>query len=437
MAERKKVVDIFPSRKSTVLPRETVVREQIQEAESVSVPEMVTEGIGEKEASRFSLIKKVVIGVGVLSVLVVATLHMFFSQASIYVEPETRELTVTALIIGNGEAVDRDSGVYSLPVQVFRAEEEMTSLFPASGTQHKGIKAQGTIRVYNEYTTSPQALVENTRFVSEEGILFRSTKRITIPGGHYEGGKLVAGYIDITVAAAEPGEKYNIGPSNFSLPGLAGSELFTTVYAQSFQDIQGGSQGDVAIVTADDIEAARLSIIAALTQKTTRFLREQASGDIIMLSDSFSTEVLDSLTLAKEGSQLNQFNYTMKIRTTAFGFEREKGENIARQLLQGEMADTEQIDQGTLSLSYTTVDSNTNLETISITAEVTAIVYYAVDLIQLKIKLRGSAVDEANTILAGYPHVAAAAVSLWPFWINTVPDDIEKIEITSSFALED
>jgi len=432
MPERKKVVDIFPSRKTTALQKEAVVSDQIQETVSSLAPEMTTGDTEERKTSHFPLIKKVIIGVGILTVLAVVALHVFFAKANIYVEPETRELTVTALIIGNGAIEDGDFGVYTLPVQVFSREEEMTSLFSASGNQNKGTKAQGTIRVYNKHSTSPQTLVENTRFVSEEGILFRSTKRITIPGEHFEGGKLVAGHLDIVVAAAESGEEYNIGPSNFSLPGLAGTELFTTVYAQSFQDIKGGSQEDVAIVTADDIEAARSSTVSALTEKTTRLLMEQASEDIIILPDSFSTEVLATLTLAKEGSELDQFNYTAKVRTIVFGFEREKGENIARRLLQREMTDTEQIDQGTLSLSYITEDSDTNLETISITAEITAIVYHAVDLTQLKIKLRGIAEDEANIILAGYPHIAAAAVSLWPFWLGTVPDDIEKIEIISS-----
>jgi len=337
MPERKKVVDIFPSRKSTVLPKETVVPKQIQETVSSPAPEMSTGDIGDREASSTPLIKKVVIGLGVLSVLVVVILHIFFVQATVYVDPEARELTVTALIIGNGEVEDGDSGVYTLPVRVFRVEEEMTSLYSASGTQNKGTKAQGTIRVYNEYSTSPQTLVVNTRFVSEQGILFRSTARIAIPGGHYEGGKLIAGYLDIEVVAAESGEAYNIGPSNFSLPGLAGSELFTTVYAQSFQDIKGGSQEDVAIVTADDIEAAHSSTVAVLTQKTTLLLMEQASEDIVILLDSLSTEVVDSLTLAKEGSELDQFNYSAKVRAIVFGFEREKGENIARQLLQGKM----------------------------------------------------------------------------------------------------
>ena len=107
--------------------------------------------------------------------------------------------------------------------EVLEAEKEVSQNFTAHGKKLKSTKAHGTMRIYNNYSTAAQTLVATTRFISNEGKLFRTKERVVIPGGYYEGGKLAAGFIDIEVIADQPGEDYNIDPSTFSIPGFVGT----------------------------------------------------------------------------------------------------------------------------------------------------------------------------------------------------------------------
>jgi len=95
-------------------------------------------------------------------------------------------------------------------------------------------KATGIITIYNTYSSSPQTLVKTTRFVSEGGKLFRTTKTIVVPGADASSGKIVPGSTTVEVIASEPGNEYNIGPSTFSIPGFKGTPKYLAFYGESF-----------------------------------------------------------------------------------------------------------------------------------------------------------------------------------------------------------
>lgn len=60
--------------------------------------------------------------------------------------------------------------------------------------------ARGQVTLYNELT-SEQALKPNTRFVSEDGVVFRSESWISVPASKTENGITQIGTVDITLRA--------------------------------------------------------------------------------------------------------------------------------------------------------------------------------------------------------------------------------------------
>ena len=353
-------------------------------------------------------------GVGgiIVSVLGLFALHIFFASAAIEVQPESRELEIRTKITEE-----------AIPIQIFRVTREALNLFEATGKEDRAVKARGIIRVYNEYSDSVQTLVPNTRFISKEGKLFRSIHRLSIPG---------KGYADVEVVAAEAGEEYNIGPSNFSLPGLAGSALYTSVYGTSAESMTGGSVQTVSIVTKEDIAAAQEKLVAFLSEKAKEELLKQIPEDIILLPESLAVEVLDNFSLIKEGSELDKFSYTVKVQASAFGIPEIASEIFARKLLSDEMNDEERIDNLSFLVAYQVESSSEKTESISLTANISSRVYHVLDLVELRLRLKGASLDRAAALLSEYPHLVSAQVSLWPFWMNTIPEDIEKIQVSSS-----
>ena len=352
-------------------------------------------------------------GIGgiIVSVLGLFALHIFFATASIEVQLESRELSIHA-------EIDEEK----IPIQIFRTTREATHFFLATGKEDKTIKSRGIIRVYNKYSNSTQTLVPNTRFISKEGKLFRSTHKLNIPG---------EGHADVEVIAVQAGGEYNIGPSNFSLPGLAGSVLYTSVYGTSFDPMTGGSVQTVLVVTKEDIALAKEELVASLSEKTKKELLRKIPEDVILLHASLKAEVLDNFSLIKEGSELNKFSYTVRVLVSAFGIQKTASEVFARKLLSDEMNNEERIDEQSFRVAYQVESSSEKTESIFLKLNVSSRIYYLLDPVKLRLYLRGVSLDRAAVLLLEYPRLVSARVSLWPFWINTIPEDIEKIQVSS------
>ncbi len=89
--------------------------------------------------------------------------------------------------------------------------------------------ASGTLEILNG-TKQSRALVATTRFVSENGTVFRSDRAIAVPGG----GKAMA-----HVTADRPGESGDVPAGTFKIPGLA-PRLQTQIYGRSTEPMRGG-----------------------------------------------------------------------------------------------------------------------------------------------------------------------------------------------------
>ena len=120
-------------------------------------------------------------------------LHIFFVRASVQAWPHITKLHVTEQLVAQigQDSVNLEKRI--IRARAFQEDAEQTLLFPSSGTKFKEEKARGTIRVYNENTASPQALVANTRFISEDGKIFRLEASASIPAARMDGRRLVPG----------------------------------------------------------------------------------------------------------------------------------------------------------------------------------------------------------------------------------------------------
>src|SRR4030043_705672 len=249
----KKVIDIFP-------PSKTELKKEIEmEKEEEKEPELkpkkksrVSLGSFAQKAPMSSFKKGLIFSLFFL-VLLGIFCYVVLSKAEINVWPETETLNLEEKASIDKNASVIDSILKIIPAETFQKEKTVVQTIPASGQVLKEEKAQGTIRVYNAYSTSPQVLITTTRFVSSDGKVFRTPVKVTIPGATNEGGKFVPGQIDIKVVADQPGKEYNIAPTKFSIPGFAGTEKYTKFYGESFETMTGGFQEEVAKVTEKDL----------------------------------------------------------------------------------------------------------------------------------------------------------------------------------------
>ena len=126
-----------------------------------------------------------------------------------------------------------------LPFEIAQLSAEESGLVIATGISSGGQYASGKITVYNNYSNAPQKLIANTRFQTSDGKVYRIKGAISVPG---------MGVLEATVYADQAGEEYNIGPADFTLPGLKGGPRFEKVFAKSKSAMFGGSSGNSRIV---------------------------------------------------------------------------------------------------------------------------------------------------------------------------------------------
>jgi len=381
--------------------------------------------------------KKFLIFGTIVLVLVLVACYFTLSKAKIEVWPITNELNLTTKITIDTSVENPDFSAKIIPGQFFNKQKTIAEVFPATGKVLKEEKAEGTLRVYNEYSTSPQVLVATTRFVSADGKLFRTPVRITIPGGRYEGGKLIPGEIDVSVVADQPGPKYNISPTTFSIPGFAGTARYTKFYAKSFQPMTGGFREEVSQITREDLESAEDNLIKEAKEGSKNALEKELQSESYSLEydfigDAIQTEVVETFSLATAGKEAIDFNFQVKAESKTIIFKEKEVENFVKQFIDNQIAEDKKIYEESLKIDYTPETINLDSGKLILSLDISAKIYSDVDLSVFKNGLKGKSLKEAEFFLENQPGISKVRVEFWPFWVRSVPEDLNKIEFKLS-----
>jgi hypothetical protein len=123
------------------------------------------------------------------------------SKTNVYVTPQISVRPISANIIfsqATGSLIQSKNTIalkkIELPIEHIM-KFTLDTIDPNSSTS-----ARGQVTLYNELT-SEQALKPNTRFVSEDGVVFRSESWINVPASKTENGITQIGTVDITLRA--------------------------------------------------------------------------------------------------------------------------------------------------------------------------------------------------------------------------------------------
>lgn len=368
----------------------------------------------------------------VFVVLLGTSVFLLFSKIKIEIWPKTESLNLKTVITVNPE-IEKTNVAFWLENKVISGkifEDLKTGFqeFPASGKTVKKEKARGIIRVYNAYSTSPRTLIPS-RFVSANGKLFWSTKTIVIPAGKYEKGKLIPGEIDVELEATEPGEDYNIGPSTFALPALAGTPLYTTIYGKSFSVMTGGFEGEVPQVTKEDLERAKNFLTEKVKNESKEFLKASLAQDFILLDETITQELTESNSSLTPPQEAESFELEIKVKSKGIGFRKSDIENFSKGLINLTISEDKKLQEESLEIGYLVQSMNIESRKIVLELAVKAKIYSDIDLAELKKALFGKSFKESKIFLENLPQVTKVEIKSWPFWRKRAPENIEKMEI--------
>lgn len=414
----KKFFDIIPPEK---------VESSSEKLEFQNKTEPLLEDI-EKRSSFKRIFLKGLIFCLVFLILIGISSYFFFSKVEVDIWPELEILTFEEKIMVDLSIENPDFKTKVIPGKVFSDQRFASEEFPATGRVLKKGKASGVIRVYNTYSTSSRTLIPS-RFVSADGKLFWSVKKVVIPGARYEKGKLIPGEIDVEVEAAEPGPDYNIGSSSFALPALAGTSSYTTVYGKSFSPMTGGFEGEASQVTQEDLEKAEKVLTEKLKKESMDSLKSTLPADFVLLDETLFQEIVEVSSSVESETEAELFNFQIKLKSEAVGFRKSDLKDFAKNCINLDIPEDKKIQEESLEIDYSSESINLELGKIVLNLDIKTKVYLDIDLDKLKKALLGQPLKEARVFLGDLLQVNKIEIKSWPFLKRKIPEDINKMEV--------
>jgi len=415
----KKIIDIFSPKKAEKLPEK--------------IPSLVFKKPEFKIPFPKITFPKFSLKIGLISLSFFVLIFLFllsftFSKAEIKIWPDVETRNFKAKIIVDKEIKSPDFKNNILPGKIFETEKTVSEEFPASGRVLK--KAEGVIRLYNNFSTQNENWRAETRFVSANGKLFKSKDKIAVPGAQIKNGKIAPSFVDVPVIAAEGGADYNIGPSKFSIVAFRGTPRYTKFYGESFKPMTGG--GEVPQVKKEDLENAEKILIEKAKIESEKALEAKIPTEFLFLKEIFETKILEKFSLAQIGTETEKFNFQVRANCTTISFLRQDINNFAKEYISSQIHEDKKLfdEKDGLKIEYSpeklfSFESGKTTLSLNFSAKI----YSEIDLDSLKKGLAGKSLAETKTFLENQPDILRTEVRFSPFWIRNVPKDIKKIEI--------
>lgn len=388
------------------------------------------EELSQRSKSRFFTINNIIIIFIVISVIVTAvSMIAILPSATIEISPK-RDIVILDLPIKADISISEvDIKQNKIPGQKAEVEKEKTSQFKATGKTNAESKAIGTIIIYNnQIPPQNQALVKTTRFQTPDGKIFRTTGNVTIPAAKIENGKIIPGTIEANVVADAPGAEYNIGPSEFTIPGFKGSQKFDAFYGKSILPMQGGSKGDSAVVTLDDIENAKKNTETELIELAKNELREKLPKDLNFIENTITAKIIEEKTSAKAGTSTENFSVTLKVSAMVFLFKEEDIKTLIEKNIETKIM-RDKIDFKEIRKNYINIDSDFNTGVMSLTAHIEQDIAALINIENFKDEIAGKDESGIREYIEKQEAIDSADVSFWPKFVKKAPSNTAKIKI--------
>jgi len=368
-------------------------------------------------------------GIALFAVLfVVFSFFGLFAGATIKVTPKQEQTVI------EGEFITyQEEGEEKLTFDVMILAKEEGKDVPATEEREVERKASGQIVIYNKHSGASQPLIKNTRFETPDGKTYRIKESVTVPGTTVENGEIVPGSLEVTVYADEPGESYNVGLTDFTVPGFKGSPQYQNFYARSKTEMTGGFSGVLKYPSEEDIKNARTELQETLEKELIAEANVQKPENFILYEDGIflSYEGEDQI----EETSGNTVRITERATLNGVIFDRnELAKFIARQVLgsyDGSPVTIPDMDQ----LSFRIVDKEYASpfdESLSFVLSGTGKIIWTIDEDALKKELGGKPKKGFQEVLAAFPHIERAEASIKPFWKRKFPEDPDKIKIENT-----
>ena len=377
------------------------------------------------------------------------------SRTIITVSPKVSVKPITANVIFTSTEKSPLDGKNVLEMRGVSTLVSSQMKFRVTALDMNAVKnSQGTITVTNELS-SEQSMKPNTRFITDDGLVFRSIDWIRVPGSRNINGIASPWTVDITVVADTHdekneliGEKGNIPDGTvLTIPWLKFNR--DKIYAKSKWRFTGGENPKLHVITQDEMDSFSSVFREQLRVKAKEDIQKRILEENKNMSREFSLLLADTITYsddsitllhdAKIGDYAEEVELSGSVRINAQAFDKRATINylvgiFREKLLQ--WTDKELgINEDSLRVSNV-IERSEDASRIKVTVEMNAITTYDFENAtneltrQLKSIIIWLPAEEAKTRLMNDGHVGNIKIRFSPFWMRSVssnPDNIDFV----------
>lgn len=337
---------------------------------------------------------------------------MSAKRADITIVTKPEAVDVSFVLPVGGKAEGAVAG--SVTSTIITMEKSFT---PKNTTTTVGAGAGGTVTLYND-SAEPQPLVAKTRLLSKSNVLYRLRSGVTVPA---------KGTVSAEVYPDVAGAESNLGPTEFTVPGLA-ADRQKEVYAKNTSNLTGTGERKVGIITDEDLRAANAQFTESIKEQANtlakqRFNNSTATGYVVQFTGEPSVKI---------GDQVDSFTVKGRATVALADFKVEDVNRVASDMLNKKIVDNSEVLQTAAAVPTITFESyDATKGTLSLRVTHTGTVNLDPNGATLqKTVFFGKSEDEVRRYVMSLDHVEGVEFKFKPLWNHTVPQVADHVKIT-------
>ena len=375
--------------------------------------------------------KFLLIGGGALLLIVFLVWAIWFApHATVVISAKTTSMTVSDTVSLNETAT---TSAKSNVIKSVKKElaKEVSVEFSATGKKNVGEKATGVV-VFSNSSSSSVTISAGT-ILKNSGLSYTLNSSVTVPGatlGWSCPGYKCPGSASGSITASEGGAQYNAatGSMSISVDDISASLRSAT---------SGGTDKTATVVTASDIESAK----SKLSEKKIDGLKEQllsSFGDsATVITESYVENRSDpSSSVAVDGEATGAVTLKSTITASALAIDKNELKNFVEAKLKEEISGKKSqriYDNGVSKVVFSQFSRAHNTQAVRLTTN--GKVGPDIKEANVKDQAKGKSYGEVQSAIESIEGVEDVDVKFSPFWVKSVPKDINKINV--EFKIKD
>ena len=362
-------------------------------------------------------------------VFLLFALSFFFSGAKITITPKVKEIPLN----NENLSATKDQNTSDLSFDLVVIPGEESKIVQGSGVKDVSVAATGAVVIYNSYSSLPQIFAINTKLEGSNGKIYKTNKKVTVPG-MTKAGK--PGSVEVDISGLTAGVEYNSNPIDFKILGFKGTPKYSKFYARSKGNISGGLKGKTAIVSDLDKTTTISALKATLETKLLKKVTDQIPSGFILFKDAVFLDINDK-DISFTPDQDNMVSVDIKGSLYGFLFDEKK---LTKKIAEDSIDKYDESDvyipnirDLTFSLSDKETISFADVKNINFTLSGTPKIIWKVDEAKFVADILNKKKTDFNQILSQYSSIDTAVLVLRPFWKTTFPETDKNIQVIVNY----